>query len=238
MDEARRPNSDEVYEQEQDHGKGELTAADIEADEPMAPKPPITVDYRLSEKKRQRAAAAAQVTDPMEKETSLFCPWVRVKRGFKMKVVTGLLVVSVFTERYCFVVQVYKTKYFGYLLILFVIFLNMIFQSLQASIRKDKQKRMLHQQFELERTPKVGIFVICILGLLDMFYAYFLFWPANEISPLLLLTLLQVFIPLNMIFGRCFSSIQYYKLHLLAGLVIIAGVAVNMISLSQQSQFN
>jgi hypothetical protein len=49
---AGRPNSDEVYEQEHDHGKGELTAADIEADEPMAAKPPITVDYRLSEKKR------------------------------------------------------------------------------------------------------------------------------------------------------------------------------------------
>ena len=174
----------------------------------------------------------------MEKETSLFCPWVRVKRGLKMKVVTGLLVVSVFTERYCFLVQVYKTKYFGYLLILFVIFLNMIFQSVQASIRKDKQKRMLHQQFELERTPQVGIFVIGVLGLLDMFYAYFLFWPANEISPLLLLTLLQLFIPLNMLFGRCFSNIQYYKLHLLAALVIIAGVVVNMISLNQQTAFN
>ena len=59
MDEGRRPNSDEVYEQEHEPGKGEVTAADMEADQPLAAKPPITVDYRLSEKKRQRAAAAA-----------------------------------------------------------------------------------------------------------------------------------------------------------------------------------
>lgn len=80
----------------------------------------------------------------MEKETSLFCPWVRVKRGFKLKVVTALLVGAVFMERYSFIVSVYKTKYYGYLLILFVIFLNVILQAIQSNIRKDKHKRMLH----------------------------------------------------------------------------------------------
>ena len=73
--------------------------------------------------------------DPMEKETSLFCPWVRVKRGFKLKIVTALLALSMFMERYTFIVSVYKTKYFGYLLILFVIFLNVILQAFQSMIR-------------------------------------------------------------------------------------------------------
>lgn len=82
-------------------------------------------NYRLS-KKINNGRVSKQIVDPMEKETSLFCPWVRVKRGLKMKVVTAILVVAVFMERYCFIVSVYKTKYFGYLLILFVIFLNTI----------------------------------------------------------------------------------------------------------------
>ena len=78
------------------------------------------------------------VEDLMEKETSLFCPCIRVKRGFKLKVVTALLVLAVFSERYCFFVSLYKTKYFGYLLILMVILLNVIMQSIQYSIRQDK----------------------------------------------------------------------------------------------------
>jgi hypothetical protein len=82
--------------------------------------------------------------DPMEKETSLFCPWIRVKRGLKMKIVTVILALAVFMERYCFIVSVYKTKYFGYMLILFVIFFNMLLQAIQSIIRKDKHKRMLH----------------------------------------------------------------------------------------------
>jgi hypothetical protein len=80
----------------------------------------------------------------MDKETSLFFPCIRVKRGFKLKVVTVLLFLAMFMERYTFFVSVYRTKYFGYILILFVIFLNMVLQAYQSSIRKDKHKRMLH----------------------------------------------------------------------------------------------
>ena len=66
----------------------------------------------------------------MDKETSLFCPCLRVKRGFKLKVVTAILIVAVFAERYCFFVSIYKTKYFGYLLILLVSLLNMVVQAI------------------------------------------------------------------------------------------------------------
>lgn len=67
-----------------------------------------------------------------------------------------------------------------------------------------------------------------------MFYAFFLFWPANEISPWLMITLLQFFIPMNMIFGKCCSGIQYYKIHVMAALVILAGIVVNMFSLGYE----
>jgi hypothetical protein len=100
----------------------------------------------------------------MDKETSLFCPCLRVKRGFKLKVVTAILFLAVFGERYCFYVSIYKTKYFGYLLILLVSLFNMIMQAIQSNIRKDKHKRMLHQMFEIERTPQIGICIIIMLG--------------------------------------------------------------------------
>ena len=127
------------------------------------------MDYRVSfQKKKDKTTAVSNGSafqqSLMDKETSLFCPCIRVRRGFKLKVVTALLVLAVFLERYTFIVSVYKTKFFGYLLILFVIFLNVIFQAIQSSIRKDKHKRMLHQMFEIERTPKIGLCVITILG--------------------------------------------------------------------------
>ena len=99
-----------------------------------------------------------------DKETSLFCPCIRVKRSFKLKIVTALLVIALLMERYCFIVTVYKTKYFGYILILVVLGLNMLFQAIQNLIRKDKHKRTLHEMFNLERTPKIGVCIIGILG--------------------------------------------------------------------------
>jgi len=91
-------------------------------------------EFRLSISRKIESAAKMkeQMTQKqlMDKETSLFCPCLRVRRGFKLKVVTAILVLAVFTERYCFYVSVYKTKFFGYLLILLVSLLNMIVQAL------------------------------------------------------------------------------------------------------------
>ena len=81
-----------------------------------------------------------------------------------MKVVTVLLVIAMFLERYFFIVTVYKTKYFGYCLIMTVIFLNMIIQAIQAALRKDKHKRSLHEMFRLKKTPKVGPCIFGVLG--------------------------------------------------------------------------
>jgi len=67
-------------------------------------------------------------------------------------------------ERFCFIVSVYKAKYYGYTLILIVIFLNCIFNLFLAKLRKKKHKKRLHEIFDLERTPNVGWCIIGIIG--------------------------------------------------------------------------
>ena len=62
-----------------------------------------------------------------------------------------------------------------------------------------------------------------------MTYAFLLFWPSNVISPWLMISLLQFFIPLNLFFRRFCSGITFYKLHLISGLVILVGVSLSMI---------
>ena len=64
-----------------------------------------------------------------------------------------------------------------------------------------------------------------------MVYAFLLFWPANVISPWLMVSLLQFFIPLNLYFKACFSGFQYYRVHFAASFIILLGVGVNMIEL-------
>jgi hypothetical protein len=69
-----------------------------------------------------------------------------------------------------------------------------------------------------------------------MIYAFLLFWPANVISPWLMVSLLQFFIPLNLYFKACFSGFQYYRVHFAASFIILLGVGVNMIELKNPSK--
>lgn len=77
---------------------------------------------------------------------------------------TAVLVLAMMLERYCFIVTVYKTKYFGYTLILIIILLNTVFSGILAHIRRKKKDKRLHHMFDIERSPKVGICVIGIVG--------------------------------------------------------------------------
>lgn len=81
----------------------------------------------------------------------------------KLKIAVVFLIFALFFERYCFLVTVYKTKYFGYVLILIVIFLNTFFNYFNTRLRSKKHKRRLHELFNIERTPRVGY---CLIGLL------------------------------------------------------------------------
>ena len=93
-------------------------------------------------------------------------------------------------ERYCFIVTVYKMKYYGYVLILIVIALNCIFNMILTRVKIERKTKALHELFQIDRTPSVGSCIIGIIGTLDMLYAFFLFWPANVLPLYLLIALL------------------------------------------------
>jgi hypothetical protein len=66
-------------------------------------------------------------------------------------------------ERYCFIVTVYKMKYYGYVLILTVIALNCVFNLILSQIRLERRTKALHELFQIDRTNSIGN---CIVGLL------------------------------------------------------------------------
>ena len=77
---------------------------------------------------------------------------------------------------------------------------------------------------------------VCVCRVLDMLYAFFLFWPANMIPLWLLVSLLQFFIPLNMLFRSCIMGLQHYTRHVIAGFVICAAVVLNFIDITDSEQ--
>ena len=59
--------------------------------------------------------------------------------------------------------------------------------------------------------------------------AFFLFWPANIVPTWLLATLLQLFIPLNMLMRRlCCIYHEPFRVHTISGLVILLAVGVSL----------
>src|SRR4051794_11128197 len=98
------------------------------------------------------------------RETSFLFPCWRITMERKLLLATIFLVLALFFERFCFLVTVYKTKYFGYVLILLVIFLNSVFNFFNVRLRKTKHKKRLHEMFNIERTPKISYFLIGFIG--------------------------------------------------------------------------
>jgi hypothetical protein len=93
-----------------------------------------------------------------------------VLRRFRMtqrnmiKCTTVALLIAITLERYCFIVTVYKMKYYGYVLIMIVIALNCVFNLLLTKLRIKRQSKALHDLFQIDRTPKVGSCIIGIIG--------------------------------------------------------------------------
>ncbi len=69
-----------------------------------------------------------------------------------------------------------------------------------------------------------------------MLYAFFLFWPANMIPLWLLCSLLQFFIPLNMLFRSCCIGLKHYTTHVVAGFIILIAVICNMINIGDDKK--
>lgn len=147
-----------------------------------------------------------------------------------IKYTTALLIVAAFLERYCFVVVVYQTKYYGYVLILLVVAMNCAFNSVIWQIQPKKKSTgdyQMHEIFNLDRSPKVGNCVIATIGAIDMARAVLLFWPANVLPLYLLITLLQIYIPLNYLMRQLVVGVKQHKKHTFAALTILLAVGVN-----------
>ena len=97
-------------------------------------------------------------------ESDFLLPGWKIKTEKKLLITMTILVISIFMERYTFITSVYKTKYYGYVLILSVIFLNTIFNYFNMKLRSKRRKRNLIEMFNIERTPTVNWFVIGFIG--------------------------------------------------------------------------
>ena len=151
---------------------------------------------------------------------------------------TLALFISLFMERYCFIVTVYKMKYFGYVLIMTVLLFNCMFHYIvkRCSSRKESEGiAHLHEVFEIERKAELGCCIFAVIGVCDMFYAFFVFWPANTIPMWLLVTLLQFFIPINMFIRHLAMKLKFHKVQLIAGVIILVAVLVNFMDLLEQN---
>ena len=164
-------------------------------------------------------------------------PCFKVTRKRLITLTTATLFLSLFMERYCFICSVYKTKYYGYTLIMIVIFFNCLFNFIVMKLeapRKKKQENKLHEIFAIDREQKLGCCVFLFLGVLDMFYAFFVFWPANTIPMWLLVSLLQFFIPLNMFIRWCCMKLKFHRLQYWAGLIIVVAIALAFMDLHNE----
>lgn len=87
-----------------------------------------------------------------------------MSREKMIKCTTVALVIAISLERYCFIVTVYKMKYYGYVLIMIVIALNCVFNLLLTKLRSKRQSKAQHTLFQIDRTPKVGSCIIGVIG--------------------------------------------------------------------------
>jgi len=62
-----------------------------------------------------------------------------------------------------------------------------------------------------------------------MLKSFFLFWPANVMPFWLLISLLQLFIPFNLLLRSCcIEDTRHFRIHWVSGLLIVIGCIVNM----------
>lgn len=171
------------------------------------------------------------VLNQSEKTWFVMKRW-RVEKASYTKLCLFLLVVSLFFERYFFITTVYKMKYYGYVLILMVIGLTCLLNMVIFRMRQEKQIARLHELFNIERAPETNNCVIALIGMLDMLYAFLLFWPANVIPVWMLLVLLQLFIPCELFLRNVCIGLKHYPTHWIAGLIILAAVCISLLNLT------
>ena len=65
-----------------------------------------------------------------------------------------------------------------------------------------------------------------------------MFWPANVIPLWLMVSLMQLFIPLKLFLSMYFNKFTYYPKHMLAAFGILVAVGVNMVNLKDKDSAN
>jgi len=70
-----------------------------------------------------------------------------------IRILLAFLLIALFFERYCFAVAVYKTKNYGYILIILVIFFNSIFLNVIMRLRKKKHIKRLREVYSVDSWP-------------------------------------------------------------------------------------
>ena len=75
-----------------------------------------------------------------------------------------ILVIALFLERFFFAVVVYKTKNYGYALILLIVSFNSMFLFLMIQLRRKKAKKRLFEAFSTYHETKISWVIIAIVG--------------------------------------------------------------------------
>merc|ERR1712166_780576 len=84
------------------------------------------------------------------------------------------------------------------------------------------------EDFNLDRQQNADDWTIMLVGFLDMTYAFLLFWPANSFPIWIMVSLLQLFIPLNMLIRYVTMELRFQRNHYIAGGIILAAIVLNL----------
>lgn len=100
---------------------------------------------RRSTDRKEETPLVDNDVDTQAKETTWFvCRRWRIAKKLYIQICLGLLLASLFFERFFFITTVYKTKFYGYVLILMVIGLNSLFNMVLYRMLEEKQTKKLH----------------------------------------------------------------------------------------------
>ena len=86
----------------------------------------------------------------------LFKSWKLPLRNY-IRILLFFLIVALFFERYCFAVAVYKTKNYGFMLILLIISINTVFLNIIKRVRKKKHIKRLREVYSVDSLPQEGL---------------------------------------------------------------------------------
>ena len=79
-------------------------------------------------------------------------------------ILVSILMPALFFERFFFIVVVYKTRNYGYMLLLNVLALNTVFLYLMQRLRRNKEKKSISQVYQNEVKPQVSKIIIFIVA--------------------------------------------------------------------------